>query len=67
MRTTDEIRGAFQRCFDSDDGQIVLETLKEFAAMEDNQFITDARRADFYAGRRSVITEIQNNMKEKKK
>ena len=61
-----EKREFFCRVFQGDCGQSVLEELKTFARFNDGQFIPDPQLAAYIAGRRSVICEIENNMKERK-
>ena len=59
-------REFFCRVFKGDCGQSVLEELKTFARFNDGQFIPDPQLAAYISGRRSVICEIENSMKERK-
>lgn len=59
-------REFFCRVFQGDCGPAVLEELKSFARFNDGQFIPDPRLAAYIDGRRSVICEIENAMKEEK-
>ena len=59
------IRDSFLRVFTSDDGVIVLRELAEFALADRADFCADQRKADYLQGRRSVVMEIRNQLKEK--
>ena len=61
-----KIRGAYLKVFSSDDGAIVLQHLVEFARADSAEFCNDPRKDAYLQGRRSVVLEIRNIMKEKK-
>lgn len=65
--SNEEIKAAIVKCFDSPAGRIALAELEQFAAANDENFIADPRQADFYAGRRSMITHIKNFLTQKDK
>lgn len=61
-----KIRGAYLKVFSSDDGATVLQHLAEFARADSAEFCNDPRKDAYLQGRRSVVLEIRNIMKEKK-
>ena len=61
-----ERREFFCRVFQGDCGKTVLQELKKFAKWDDGQYIPDPNMAAYICGRRSVICEIVNTMKERK-
>jgi hypothetical protein len=61
----DKKRHYFQKVFTSDEGQKVLLMLAEFAHADDADFCQDPRKDAYMQGRRSVILEIRNIIKEK--
>lgn len=60
---TRRLRDSFLAVFCSDHGRIVLEHLGTFALDDQYDFCPDARKADFIAGRRSVVTYIRAILK----
>lgn len=61
-----KIRGVFLKVFSSGDGVIALRHLAEFARADSAEFCNDPRKDAYLQGRRSVVLEIRNIMKEKK-
>lgn len=53
------------KVFSSDDGVVVLRYLAKFARADDADFCNDPRKDAYLQGRRSVVLEIRNIMKEK--
>ena len=52
--TPQQIRDAFLKTFNSEDGKIVLAHLADFAYAENFPFCDDARKAAYLVGRRSL-------------
>ena len=66
MDTKQKIRESMLKVFSSDDGVIVLRHLASFAHADDADYCQDPRKDAYLQGRRSVVLEIRNIMKEKK-
>lgn len=65
MMDPDKKKYYFQKVFCSDEGQKVLELLAEFARADEAEYCQDPRKDAYLQGRRSVIMEIRNTIKEK--
>ena len=59
------VRESMLKVFSSDDGVIVMRYLAKFARADDADFCNDPRKDAYLQGRRSVVLEIRNIMKEK--
>lgn len=59
------VRESVLKVFSSDDGVIVLRYLAEFARADEAEYCLDPRKDAYLQGRRSVVLEIRNMMKEK--
>jgi len=59
-----DLKLAFARTFAGDDGQKVLAYLERFCRMELECFSTDINVTNYHLGRRSVILEIKNSIKQ---
>ena len=64
--TRRRVRDCMLKVFSSDDGVIVLRYLAEFSRADEAEFCNDPRKDAYLQGRRSVVLEIRNIMKEKK-
>lgn len=64
MTDPDKKRAAFQKVFCSDEGIVVLRELAEFARADEAEYCTDPRKDAYMQGRRSVIMQIRNTIKE---
>ena len=60
------IRESFLRVFCSDHGVVVLRELAAFARADEAEYCADPRKDAYWQGRRSVVLEIRNIMKEQK-
>ena len=61
----DKKRHCFQKVFGSDEGILVLQSLVEFARADEAEYCQDPRKDAYMQGRRSVVLEIKNTIKEK--
>tara|TARA_R100001510_G_C7601922_1_gene168239 strand:- start:606 stop:818 length:213 start_codon:yes stop_codon:yes gene_type:complete len=62
----DDLKLSYRRCFDSDDGRIVLEDLKKrFSFYQTTHQIGDSHESAFLEGQRFVVLTLINLMKEK--
>lgn len=62
-----EKRSLFLKVFLSPEGQVVLRELAEFARADEADYCQDPRKEAYYQGRRSVICEIRNTIKDTNK
>ena len=53
-----EIRGAYRRVFESEDGKIILAHLAKYTGVTQNKFHPDHRIAAFHEGMRAVWIQI---------
>ena len=61
----EKIRNCVKRIFSTDEGAVVLTHLAEFAHADEASYCNDPRKDAYLQGRRSVVLEIRNIMKEK--
>ena len=64
--TEKELKGAYMRVFDSEDGKAVLEDLKVLASFDSYGISDDDRKLCYLQGRRSIVGHILNAINRRK-
>ena len=59
MRDISDLRRCYERCFEGQAGQAVLDDLEARAFMHGTSFSPDPQRAAFNEGRRSLVLHIR--------
>lgn len=69
MHETIELHRAYKRIFDTEDGKMVLDDLRQRSCFDRTTFSTDPGRTHYNEGRRSMILHVrfmanENNFRE---